>query len=393
MRRAAVLSFAVLSACSAPPPAATASCRALAGGTLVQPMPSDTLFVASVTPRYEGGRIHELSLTDLRPRELPVETTGDTVVRPMGAGLAVLHRAIGDQDNLTLFARAADGAPLTCQVPLLTDAELAATGPRPYVNAHDAIALDAATVLVSRHSRSSLVVVDVATGRVTRAIDLTPYAGGARGAYPDAIARVGQELWVTLGRHDNLERPTVRGAIARLDPRTLTVLGVIELPRANPFGPLHASPDGTQRWVATFGSYNVVGDGAVEVIDVATRSVLDPIVTETEAGGNVDALAVVDARRVVLRVTAERVGTSAIDDLRLVMFDRVSRAATPLLRMASWGAAAPVVAGGRIFAGDPGAGAFRAGAGLRVFTLDGAAVGDGIVRLGDGLMPYDAQAR
>jgi hypothetical protein len=61
--------------------------------------------------------------------------------------------------------------------------------------------------------------------------------------------------------------------------------------------------------------------------------------------------------------------------------------------MASWGAAAPVVAGGRIFAGDPGAGAFRAGAGLRVFTLDGAAVGDGIVRLGDGLMPYDAQAR
>ena len=120
---------------------------------------------------------------------------------------------------------------------------------------------------------------------------------------------------------------------------------------------------------------------------------LDPLVTESEADGNLDAVAAIDARRVVLRVTAERVGTGAIDDLRLVVFDRASRTSTTLLRMASWGAAAPVVAGGRIFAGDPGRGAFREGAGMRVFTLEGAAVGGGIVRLGDGLMPYDAQAR
>lgn len=393
MRRAALLAASLFSACGDPAPSSPASCRALADGRLARAADRGVLTVVSVTPRYDGGRIHELALADLRATELPLEATGDTVVRPMGEGVAVLHRAIGDQDNLTLFARGADGSPLTCQVPLLTDEEARRPGPRAYVNAHDAIALDAGTVLVARHGLSSLAVVDVATGRVTRAVDLTPYAGGARATFPDAFARVGPELWVTLARHDNLDRPVVRGAIARLDPRTLAVVGLIELPRANPYGPIHASPDGTQRWVTTVGSYNVVGDGAVEVIDVATRAVLDPLVTESEADGNLDAVAAIDARRVVLRVTAERVGTGAIDDLRLVVFDRASRTSTTLLRMASWGAAAPVVAGGRIFAGDPGRGAFREGAGMRVFTLEGAAVGGGIVRLGDGLMPYDAQAR
>ena len=89
-------------------------------------------------------------------------------VRPMGEGVAVLHRAVGVQDNLTLFARGPDGAPRICQVSLLSASEVAAPGPRPWVNAYDALALDAATVIVSRHRLSSLVVVDVAAGSVAQ---------------------------------------------------------------------------------------------------------------------------------------------------------------------------------------------------------------------------------
>jgi hypothetical protein len=391
MRRALLSTLLAASCDDAAPPAAD-SCRLFADGALVRPAAPGSLVVTSVTARYDGGRVHEVSLADLSVRALPLESTGDSVVRAMGEAVALLHRAVGDQDNLTLFARAPDGAARVCQIPLLTDAESRAPGPRPWVNAHDAVALDAGTVAVTRFRLASLAVVDVAAGRVSRSVDLAGLRGAARAVYPDAVARVGPELWVTLGRDVLDQRPTAPGAVARLDARTLEVRGVTELARPNPVGPLHASPDGAQRWVAAVGSYNVVGDGAVEAIDVATGRALDPVVTESEVGGNIDALAVVDERRVVLRVTAERVGGGAIDDLRLVLFDRVARTSTTILRMSTWGAAAPVVTGGRIVAGDPGSGAFREGAGLRFFTRDGAPDG-AVVRLGDGLFPYDAQVR
>lgn len=394
MRRSLALALACVASCGEAPPSAVvpAACVALADGTLVRPSRPGTLLVASVTPRYDGGQIHEVSLADRRARLLPLESTGDTVVRPMGEGVAVLHRAVGVQDNLTLFARGPDGSPRICQVPLLAAAEAAAPGPRPWVNAYDALALDAATVIVTRHRLSSLAVVDVAAGQVARVVDLSPLRGAAQGAYPGAIARVGAELWVALGRHDNLARPVARGAVARIDPRSLAVVAAVELAHANPVGPLLASPDGRQRWIAAVGSYNVVGDGAVEAVDVATGRALEPVVTESEVGGNIDALAVVDDRRIALRVTAERAGSGAIDDLRVVLFDRATRTAQTLFAMTTWGAAPPIVAGDRIVAGDPGRGAFREGAGLRLFTLDGAPAGDPL-RLGDGLFPYDVQTR
>jgi len=383
----AVLSAVACSNTAPPPPMA---CADFANGMLLRPSLRDALIVASVTPRYDGGRLHEVLLRDRSVHTLPLESTGDTLVRPMGEALAVLHRAVGDQDNLTLFAQTPSGAPRVCQVSLLSPEEARASGPRPWVNAYDAVPLDAGTVLVTRHRMSSLAVVDVAAGRVARTLDLTPLRGTAMGAWPASIARVGEELWVTLGRHDNAMVPTARGAVARLDAQTLTLRGVIELPHANPIGPLHAALDGTQRWVATVGSYNRVGDGAVEAIDVATGRVLDPVVTEADVDGNIDGVAVLDARRLVLRVTAERVGSGAIDDLRLVLFDRQARTATTLHRMDTYGGAAPLVLGDRVVVGDPGRGAFREGAGLRFFTREGMPDGPPIP-LGNGLFPYDIQ--
>lgn len=390
-RFVAIAAALVLSGCGdVQPPQSAASCRAFADGSLHRVVAPTELAVVGVSPRFEGGSLQALSLATLTWRALPVEVTGDTVVRPLGDALALLHRAPGNQDNLTLYGPRSAARVGLCQIALVTDAE-AATGRRPFVNPHDVIAIDASTLYVARHNLSSLAVVDVATGHTTRAIDLTPFAAPAAGAFPEAFTRVADEVWVTLGRHDNRAEPTAPGAVARIDPATHRVTGTITLAHPNPYGPIVTSPDGAARWITTFGSYNVIGDGAVEAVDVATGRVLDAVVTESEVGGNIDALAVLDARRVLLRVTAERQGSAALDDLRVVVFDRVTRVATPWMHMNAWGAAAPVVVGGRVFVGDPGTGAFREGAGLRVFGLDGAPLRATALGMGAGLMPYDAR--
>lgn len=371
-------------------PQGAAACRAFTDGALLRGAAPTELVVVGVSPRFEGGSLQALSLATLAWRALPVEVTGDTVVRPLGDALALLNRAPGNQDNLTLYGPRSAARPSVCQVPLVTDAE-AAAGATTFVNPHDVLSVDAATLYVTRHNLSSLAVVDVASGRTTRTIDLAPYAAPAAGAFPEALARVDREVWVTLGRHDNRADPTAPGAVARIDPTTHRVVATVALAHPNPYGPIVASPDGRARWITTFGSYNVVGDGAVEAVDVTTGRLLDPVVTEDEVRGNIDALAVLDARRVVLRVSAERQGSGALDDLRVVVFDRVTREATTWLRMASWGAAAPVVVGARVFVGDPGSGAFREGAGLRVYDLDGGALRATPLGMGAGLMPYDAR--
>ncbi len=391
MRHATSLALLALAlaGCGDDPPLPPQSCRAFVGPALrAAPTPSH-LAVVGVSPSYVAGRVREVSLDDLTVRPLPIEATGDTVLRPLGSALALLHRAVGDQDNLTLYDPRTGAA---CQVPLVTDAEARASRSRPYADAHDAVAVDDGRLYVTRHTMASLAVVDVASGTVSRTIDLAPYEGSAPLPHADAVAMVNGEAWVTLERDDDptRERPTQRGLVVRIDPRTDRVTGTITLNHPNPVGPLRPSADGRARLVATVGSYNIVGDGAVESIDVATGEVTE-LVGEGDVMGNIDAFAVADARRLVLRVTAERHGTAAIDDLRVVLFDTETRAAATLLRMSVWGAAGPVVAGDRIYVSDPGDGPYHAGAGLRVFSREGVALRAVPVALDPGFMPYDVQ--
>lgn len=389
--RAALCALA-LSACDDSQTASTQDCAAFAGPSLLTRGAPASLAIVAVSPRYDAGRLRALSLSDLSTRPLAIEATGDTVVRSIGDALALLHRAIGEQDNLTLY-QPRTGA--VCQVALATDEELRASRSRPYANAHDAVAIDAGRILVSRHSMPSLAVVDVAAGRVTRTIDLSPWQGSAPLPHADAIARVGDELWVTLERDDDptRERPTQRGLVVRIDAHTLTVTGTITLNHPNPVGAIVPSADGRAMLVATVGSYNDVSDGALEAITIATGEVTDVVrESDEDIRGNLDAFAVVDARRLALRVTAQRQGTAAIDDLRVQLIDLEARSAPPklLLRMTQWGAAGPVFAGGRVFVSDPGMGFYHAGSGLRVFSPEGTEVGP-VLAMEPGLMPYDVQ--
>ncbi len=382
-----------LTACGVDPPAAPQACGAFAGPSLRAVATPSRLAVVGVSPRYDSGRVRTLSLDDLSVGPLPIEATGDTVVRPLGPALALLHRAVGNQDNLTLYD---PNSRAVCQVPLVTEAEVRAARTRPSANAHDVVSVDDGHLYVARYAMHSVAVVDVAAEAVTRAIDLAPQGGAGQRVFPDALARVGDEVWVTLQRFDDadmfLASPTRPGLIARLDPRTHTVVGTYALTNPNPYGPLVPTPDGRARLVTTFGSYNVIGDGAVESIDVATGAVT-VLVREDDAGimGNLDAVAVVDARHLVLRVSALRRGTAALDDLRVILFDLDTRAVTLLMRASQWGAAAPVVVGDRIFVGDPGSGPYHAGAGVRVFSPLGVEL-RAIVAMEAGLMPYDVQA-
>lgn len=379
-----------LTACGADPPLSTQACGAFAGPSLRITTAPTQLAVVGVSPRYDAGRVRALSLGDLAVRPLAIEATGDTVVRALGSTLALLHRAAGNQDNLTLFDPR-NGA--VCQVPLVTDDEVRASRSRPAANGHDVVAVDDGHLYVARYAMHSVAVVDVAAGAVTRTLDLASEGGAAERVFPDALARVGDEVWVTLQRFDDsdalLSNPTRPGLVVRLDPRTHTRIGAYSLMNPNPYGPLVASADGRARLVTTFGSYNVIGDGAVESIDVTTGAVT-VLVTEREVMGNLDAVAVVDARHLVLRVSAERRGTAALDDLRVILFDLETRTPTTLLTASQWGAAPPLVVGDRIFVGDPGSGPYHAGAGVRVFSAQGLELRS-IIAMDAGLMPYDVQ--
>ncbi len=385
--RAALCAIA-LGGCDPPDPPSTQNCAAFAQGALVTNAAPSSLSIVAVAPRYDAGRVRSMSLRDLTVRPVAIEATGDTVLRSLGDALALLHRAVNEQDNLTLF-HPPTGA--VCQVPLVSDTERSASRSRPYANAHDAIALDAGHIVVARHTMPSLAIVDVAQGAVRDTIDLSSLRGAAPLPHPDALARVGDELWVTLERDDDPMRqhPTQRGLVARINPATHAIVGSIELAHPNPVGPLRASVDGSRRLVATVGSYNVVGDGAIESID-PVRGVSTELVTESEVEGNIDAFAVVDARRLALRVTAERQGTAAINVLRVVLFDLETRSARTLVDLSQWGAAGPVVVGDRLFVSDPGEGIYHVGAGVRVFSPDGVEL-RGAIAMDPGLMPYDVQ--
>lgn len=384
------LSFA---ACAEPPsPPSVGGCPSLAGAALVASRaPTRLLAIGS---NYNSGTSWSAPLDARALSEIPLGVTGDTVLRPIGDALAVLNRSPGMGDNVTLFDLRGGRASLSCQLSPLAPSEWDSSGgarARPFVNVHDVLPLDDATLLLARYNLPSLAVVDLATGAVTRTLDLSPWSGAAS-PYPEAFARVGTSIWLTLGRLDDPFAPRQPGMVLRLDAQATRVIDAVELPRPNPSGPIVAAPEPRTWWVTTLGAYDIVGDGVIETLTERDGAVVvgEPLVTETELGGTIDAFAVVDANRLVLKVavTSARVGPGEGDSLRYLLWNRRDRGARELLRRAAWSPAPPVVAGGRIWIGDPGDLDAR-GAGLRAFTLDGDPITAEPLSVGPGMRPYD----
>ncbi len=323
-------------------------------------------------------------------RALPLGATGDTVVRPLGGVTAVLNRMPGVADNVTLLEPRDGALALVCQVPLVRASERSINT---WANPHDVLALDDRTLLVARYNLPSLAVVDVPSGAVVRTVDLAAYRGRAALPNPDAMLRVGDRIYVTLQRLDDVLHPQ-RGMLVQIDAATMAVTATLELPFANPTGALQRAVDGTTL-LAMFGWYDTVGDGGVVALDLrgATPSVASVVLREDDPAvlGNVDGVAVVDGATLVLKVPAERTAGMNIAETRFVRYDLASHRSTVLLRRGIWTGAVPVVLGGMVFIGDPGEGPGHAGAGVRRFTAAGDAL-PGVAAVGVEMFPYDLRA-
>jgi hypothetical protein len=383
--RGIVAACALLAGCGDPPPQRPTG-GAPQRSLVASAAPSRVLAIGS---NYISGTAWSVS-ADGSSRSLPLGATGDTVVRALGEVIAVLNRDPSQADNLTLLEERAGSIALVSQTDLRMASERDAYR---VTNPHDVIALDANTLLVARYNVPSLAVVDVARGEVVRTVDLAPYRGAARLPQPDALYRLGDRVYATLQRLDDVIDPTQPGMLVQLDARTLAVTATLTLPMVNPVGSMVPVRDGVVR-VAMIGSYAAVGDGGVLELDLrgeapTARVLVRDADLPAEVRGNIDGLAVVDDDVLVLKVAGERRPGMDIDVLRVIRYEVRSHAARVLVQRGVWSGAAPVVLGDTVFVGDPGEGAGHAGAGVRRFTLAGDARGAEAAAVGVEMFPYD----
>lgn len=380
----ALLALSPTGCADAPPDTPVPSvtgCDALVDRLRVPTPPANR--VLALGSNFVAGTAQRINLADGSAERLDLGVTGDTIGRTLGDALALLHRAPGQGDNITLFDLRAPSPRLVCQLTLVAESERRA-GLQPYANAHDVLALDGRTLLVARYAMNSLAVLDIARGTVLRTVDLTPFLGRATQAHPEALLRVGSEVWVSLQRLDRYPRATQPGLIVRLDAEARAVRSTVTLRYSNPVGPMLRAPDG-RVLVATVGSYDRLDDGGLEAI-TPTGSIVNLLYEESTLGANLDGFGVFADGSLALKLASARSdGAEAAVRVRL---ERAGGATTTLLQRDLWSPTAPAVLGDVLVVGDPGTGAGMTGAGVRRFGLDGLERGNA-VSVGVGMRPYD----
>lgn len=386
----AALLAALQTACNADPTTLGDGCQGL---SLTATDPRATLpptRVIVLTSDYQSGSAVSIDLATLRAQPLDLLVTGDTIGRVFGRTLALLNRSAAVADNVRFYDLSGASPGRVCERSLLAASELRAGAARPYVNAHDLLAIDAHRAYVTRWNLPSLAVFDLDLARVTATIDLSPFRGSADLPHADALTRVGSEVWVTLQRLNDLSRPTQRGLIVRLNPSDHRMLGTVELPHANPTGRLVPAPDGRRWWVVTLGDYHRADDGGIEEIDPDTLSVRTRL-DERAVGGNIDGMTVLHDTTVLLRVSDARDGDSGLSGNRLVELDLAAPERTlEWQRSALWSPAVSLSLGGRVFVPVPGDERFG-GTGVDVWRGQNDPLTPRIT-LGARMRPYDLVA-
>jgi hypothetical protein len=336
---------------------------------------------------YTSGRLGSIGTRDRCAAVAIAPLSGDAVLAWHGSLLVALNYGMmNGEDNVTYFDVSASPPCLVGQIPMQREGETGGGNARGY------LALDATRALVARFNQATVAVVDVARQAIVGTIDLAPYRAAAPHPRPRDIARVGTHAWVTLGRlaADLLQPPPSPGAIAVIDPATHSVARVIELRFANPVGRMAVR--GGRVVLPCVGTYQTVGDGAVEELDAPSMQPARTLVTEADVGGNIDAVVPLDDDRLLLRVVARAVGDAlAVENTRLMVWSIAQRRASNWLTVANYALTEPILGrDGRVYVGDRGDEATRRPHGVRVFD---AATGEELTRasgpIGLGLQPYD----
>ncbi len=180
-------------------------------------------------------------------------------------------------------------------------------------NPHDIAFLSADKAYVSLYGETDLLIIDPSTtsdcsGFVRGRISLAEFADDDGIPEMDQLAIVGGRLYVSLQRLDRNSgfAVTDRSLLAVIDTATDTVVDVdtstperdaIVLTGTNPFSELIVDDDAGKIMVAEVGSFSAVGDGGLDVIDLATHRAEGFAISESDLGGNLSAVALADERR------------------------------------------------------------------------------------------------
>jgi hypothetical protein len=144
-------------------------------------------------------------------------------------------------------------------------------------------------------------------------------------------------------------------------------------------------------FVACEGSYQDARTGAVVAIDTTTLRARN-VVTEQALGANVDSVVVLDADRLLLRLSPAISGTQQAGWAALVEWSMSQRTQREWVRENGWALTEPVLAtDGRAYVGDRGDATAGRRAGVRVFD---ATSGHEITTspIAVGALPYDLAA-
>lgn len=201
-------------------------------------------------------------------------------------------------------------------------------------NPHDLAFARPDKAYVTRYERRELLIVDPTTGPdcagfVRGTVDLSSLADGDGIPEMDQAVVVGDRLYVTVQRLDrrNFFLPTDHSLIAIVDVATDSLVGSIRLTGTNPFAESAGLvPDATGRVLLTeVGRFGETDDGGIERVDLAGATAEGFVVTESDLGGNITDVVIVDATH-AYAIVLDRIGAS-----RVVRFDPTTRQVTATL--------------------------------------------------------------
>ncbi len=157
-------------------------------------------------------------------------------------------------------------------------------------NPHDIEVVSADRAYITRFGLSKMLIVNPMTGAEIGTVDLSAYADTDGIPEISGMAKMNDQLYVTVKRLDreNSWEPVGDSYIVVIDAATGQVTGDIELTGTNPVGAPEYSAALGKFVVALVGSYGTLDDGGVELLDPATDTVGGFIVSEATLGGSLN---------------------------------------------------------------------------------------------------------